>query len=110
VYQFKSRRFDFARRKTHEDKMLVIIHFEGVIGDVFKHNLADESVQLNLRHGAIEGLKEIIKNFQVALFSFYSERTLKYVVEHLIKEEIVFDGVYSRVQTHQRSDEFANYN
>jgi hypothetical protein len=36
----------------------------------------------------------------VALFSNYSEKTLKYVVEHLVREEIVFDGVYSRVQTH----------
>ena len=44
VYQFKSRRFDFARRNSHQDKMLVIIHFEGVIGDVYKLNLADESV------------------------------------------------------------------
>jgi hypothetical protein len=43
--------------------MLVIIHFEGVIGDVFKKSLSDESVQLVLRHGAVEGLKEIQKNF-----------------------------------------------
>ena len=44
VYQFKSRRFDFARRPAQHDKMLVIIHFEGVIGDVFKKSLSDESV------------------------------------------------------------------
>lgn len=51
-----------------------------------------------LRHGAIEGLKEILKNFQVALFTFLSEKTIKLVIEQFIKEEgIVFDGVYTRL-------------
>ena len=97
VYQFKSRRFDFARRPQQHDKMLVIIHFEGVIGDVFKKSLSDEGVQLVLRHGVVEGLKEICKNFQIALYSFLSEKTIKFIVEHLLQEDIVFDGVYTRV-------------
>jgi hypothetical protein len=90
--------------------MLLIVHFEGVLGDVFKPNLADESVQLVLRHGCIDGLKEILKNFQVALFSFLADKTIRYIVEYFLKEDIVFDGVYSRVQTHGKTDEFANYN
>ena len=63
-----------------------------------------------LRHGAVEGLKEICKNFQVALFSFLGEKTIKFIVEHLLTNDIVFDGVYTRVQAHGRTDEFANYN
>jgi uncharacterized protein YbcI len=75
--------------------MLVIIHFGGVIGDVVKKSLSDESVQLVLRHGAIEGLKEMQKNFQIALFSFLGEKTIRFIVEHFLKEEITFDGVYT---------------
>ena len=60
VFQFKSRRFDFCRRKSHAQKMLLIIHFEGVIGEINKKSLTDENFQLVLRHGAVEGLKELI--------------------------------------------------
>ena len=76
VYQFKSRRFDFARRKSHQEKMIIIIHFEGVIGEVKKRDLKEDSVQLVLRHGAIEGVKELLKNFQVVLYSSICENTL----------------------------------
>ena len=41
----------------------MIIHFEGIIGEVKKRELKDDSIQLVLRHGAIEGLKELFKNF-----------------------------------------------
>ena len=64
----------------------MIIHFEGVIGEVKKKDLKDDSMQLVLRHGAIEGLKELLKNFQVILYSSVSEQTLLFVVEHLIQE------------------------
>jgi len=89
----------------------MIIQFEGVIGEVRKKNLSDDNLQLVLRHGAVEGLKELLKNFQVALFTFLSEKTVKLVVEHFIKEEgIIFDGVYTRLQAFKRSDEYCNYN
>jgi len=98
VFQFKSRRFDFCRRKSHAQKMLLIIHFEGVIGNINKKSLTDENFQLVLRHGAVEGLKELIQNFQVALFSFLSEKSLKMAVEHLLRVEgICFDAIYTRV-------------
>jgi len=38
----------------------MIIHFEGVIGNINKKSLTDENFQLVLRHGAVEGLKELI--------------------------------------------------
>lgn len=64
-----------------------------------------------LRHGAAEGLKELICNFQVAVFSFLSEKSLKMAVEHLLRVEgICFDAVYTRVQTIKKSDEYCNYN
>ena len=111
VFQFKSRRLDFARRKSHQDKMIIIIHFEGVIGEVKKRDLKEDSMQLILRHGAIEGIKELLKNFQVVLYSSMCENTLHMVIEHLIREhEIVFDAVYTRLQAFKRSEEYCNYN
>ena len=44
VFQFKSRRLDFCRRPTHKDKMLMIIHFEGVIGEVKKRDLKEDNM------------------------------------------------------------------
>ena len=64
--------------------MIMIIHFEGVIGEVKKKDLKEDSMQLILRHGAVEGLKELLKNYQVVLYSSICENTLHLVVEHLI--------------------------
>jgi hypothetical protein len=98
VFQFKSRRLDFCRRPTHSDKMLMIIHFEGVIGEVKKRDLKEDNMQLVLRHGAVEGLKELLKNFQVVLYASICENTLRLVVEYFIREhKIIFDGVYTRL-------------
>ena len=89
----------------------MIIHFEGVIGEVKKKDLKEDSMQLILRHGAVEGLKELLKNYQVVLYSSICENTLHLVVEHLISQyQIIFDAVYTRLQTFKRSDEYCNYN
>lgn len=61
VFQFKSKRLDFCRRVSHKDKMVMIIHFDGVIGEVYRRSLTDDSPQLVLRHGAAEGLRELSK-------------------------------------------------
>ncbi len=44
VYYNKSRRLDFCRRKSHKSKLVMIIHFEGIIGEVKKRDLKDDSV------------------------------------------------------------------
>ena len=44
VFQFKSRRMDFCRRPSHKGKMIMIIHFEGVIGEVKKKDLKDDKM------------------------------------------------------------------
>ena len=63
AFQLKTRRIDFCRRISHKNKMVLILQFEGVIGDIRRKNLSDDSFQLMLRHGAIEGLRELVKNF-----------------------------------------------
>jgi len=34
VFEFKSRRVEFRRRHSHRNRQLLIIHFEGVVGDI----------------------------------------------------------------------------
>jgi len=37
----------------------MIIHFDGIIGEVYRKSLSDELPSLQLRHGAAEGLREL---------------------------------------------------
>jgi hypothetical protein len=40
----------------------------------------------------------MLKNFQIVLFSFLSEKNIKLAVEHLVKQEgIIFDAVYTKI-------------
>ena len=51
-----------------------------------------------LRDGAVEGLKELLKNYQVVLYSSICEATIRLIVKHLIEEhQIIFDAVYTRL-------------
>ena len=43
--------------------MLMILQFEGVVGEIRKKDMKDDNLQLILRHGAVEGLRELFKNF-----------------------------------------------
>lgn len=53
-------------------------------------------------------MRELIKSFQVVLFTKLSEKTIKLVVQHFIKhEKLLFDGVYCQ---EPNEGVFANYN
>jgi hypothetical protein len=91
--------------------MLMILHFDGIVGEVCRRSLTDDTPQLLLRHGVAEGLRELAKTFQIVLFTFQSEATIWLAVDHLARnEQIIFDGIYSRVQALKRNDEYFNYN
>ena len=74
-----TQRLHFNRKKCRKDNQLIIIHFNGVIGDVLinekvnKKNMEEQSYSIMLRYQALEGLRDIGKHFEVVLFSFYSE-------------------------------------
>ena len=63
-----------------------------------------------LRHGSIEGLKELSKHFQLIIFTMLNEKFCNILMNLLDKEEIVFDGIYSRLKALRKSDEYCNYN
>lgn len=72
-------------------------------------NIGDENYLLCLRHGAIEGLKEIAKSFQLVIFSMYNEKYCNHIIDLLDKENVPFDAFYQRVKAFKRSDEYCNY-
>lgn len=86
VFRLKTKRLDFNRRKSHKDKLLMIVHFEGVVGMVNKKFFSDDVLRLELRHGAVEALKDLMTKFQVVLFTFLNEKTIELALEFLAKE------------------------
>jgi len=39
------------------------LQFEGIIGEVTRRSLTEEGFWLHMRHGAAEGIKELLKSF-----------------------------------------------
>lgn len=110
IYDFQSKRVDFRRREASRSNLVVILNFEGVIGEIMQRNIGDDNYQMCLRHGAIDGLKEISKSFQLVLFSTLNEKYCNHIIDMLDREHVVFDGFYQKVKAFKRSDEYSNYN
>lgn len=43
VFEFHSKRVDFRRRPSHSNNQVLIMHFDGVIGDIVQKNLGDDN-------------------------------------------------------------------
>lgn len=48
--------------------------------------MGDDNYLLSFRHGAIDGLKELSKNFQLVIFTMLNERYTNYIIDILDKE------------------------
>ena len=97
-----SKQLQFKRRLEMENKNLIVINFEGVIGDIFKDNIwQDQKEKLHIRKDAIKGLRELLYHFQVVLF-FHSP-TINYdkILKYFAKKSVVFDGVYASENSNQ---------
>mmetsp|Transcript_24268 Transcript_24268/g.43184 ORF Transcript_24268/g.43184 Transcript_24268/m.43184 type:complete len:436 (+) Transcript_24268:290-1597(+) len=88
-------RLQFHRRKDFCDKLLVIVVFEGVVGDTYKEDLwSEEPPQLHLRPNAINSLKKMSESYQLALV-LLSEKTDFSKFDTLCsQEDFSFDAVY----------------
>ena len=74
-----TQRVHFNRKTCRKNNQLIIINFNGVIGDIIlnekqgRKNTEELSNSILLRYQAIEGLREIGKHYEVVLFSFNGE-------------------------------------
>ncbi|CAG9311791.1 unnamed protein product [Blepharisma stoltei] len=90
-----TKRIQIHRRLDATNKCVIVINFEGVIGDVFKHNIWDiEPAKLYMRRQAIKGIKALIKEYQVVLFVNSSRVKVSSLIEYFSMKNIKFDGVY----------------
>lgn len=93
-------RLQFHRRKDHSDHLLVIIVFEGVIGDTFKKNLwSEDPPRLHLRPNAIHSLKKLAEHFQLALILLSDKTDFAKFDSLCSQEDFSFDAVYRSSNT-----------
>ena len=59
IFEFKTKRIFFKRRISHMKKMVCVIYFEGIVGEITKRNLSEDGYFLLLRKDAVKGLKEL---------------------------------------------------
>ena len=62
-----TKRLQFRKRQEMEKKNLIVINFEGVLGDIFKDNIwENQEEKLYMRKDAIKGLKELMNQLEMA--------------------------------------------
>ena len=49
---------------------------------------------MTLRTDCVEGIRVLMKNFQVVLYSIYSDNLTFEIIDYFKEHSIVFDGVY----------------
>lgn len=90
-----SKRLSFQPRTHMDSRNLVILLFEGIVGDWLRMELWDKRpAVLHLRPLAVRGLQRLLARFQVALFIQKSSVKSKRLLAHLERLGVVFDAVY----------------
>ena len=97
-----SRRLQFRPRSGMANRALIVLNFEGVVGDVFKDNIwSNQSEKLHLRKGTNKGLRELLENFQIVLFFHRLQNNYERILSYFSSKSIVFDGVYTSENSNQ---------
>ena len=92
------KRIEFSRRMNMMDKPIVIIKFEGIIGEIHKERIWSEKSNFKLitRGGAVNGLKLFSAYFQVVLFVQKSTKNIQKIKEWTKSKGLVLDAIYSK--------------
>ena len=102
-----SKRVQYRRRESMVNEPMIIMNFEGVIGDFFKANLWDKGpMSLYLRPGYLMGLKQLLTKFQVVLFCSLKRSRYQQVIDIFASKGIVFDSVYIRREHKEAKERF----
>lgn len=74
---------------------MIVIVFEGVLGDVFKQNLfMSGPLKLYFRQGVIKGLRKLINQYQIILFIQSMRIDIRKLTEVFARKGVYFDAVY----------------
>ena len=98
VYKNKTKRLLFMRRPEMADRGLVIVVFDGLVGEFIRPILADSGQSvLYMRAGALSFLRTVAKTSQLVLMLLsVRRRRYKAVLRHAFrKNNIHFDAIYT---------------
>ncbi|CDW77596.1 UNKNOWN [Stylonychia lemnae] len=117
----RTKREYFGRRMSSIDKPIIVITFQGVIGDFIRSQLfisakdpdQQSTIQnLQIRIGAVQGLKFLCKNFQVVIINNVersyittSKDILERMQQLLQQNDICVDAIYS-INHKNKNEEF----
>ena len=106
-----TKRIYFRRRESMLNSSLVIINFEGILGEIQKYPIFDINAKhgLYLRQGVIKGIKKLMNKFQVVLVSSKIEQRIREVLNYFKSEGVYFDGVYTRQENEIKNDIYFSY-
>ena len=91
------KRIEFSRRMNMMDKPIVIIKFEGIVGEIHKERIwSDKNFKLITRGSAVDGLKLFSAYFQVVLFIQKSTKNTQKIKEWTKAKWLVLDAIYSK--------------
>lgn len=92
------KRFEFSRRMNMMDRPIVIISFEGIIGNFHKEKIwCDKNFKLITRGGAANGLRLFCNYFQVVLFVHKNTKKNVGKIKEWLKIKGVFpDAIYGK--------------
>jgi hypothetical protein len=78
---------------------LVVITFEGILGEITKQPLFDPEAKhgLYLRQGVVKGMIQLLRKFQVVLvITSSTDDRIAQILNYFKSHKVVFDGVYTR--------------
>jgi hypothetical protein len=89
---------------------LVIMNFEGIIGDVLKIPAFDPNawIGLYLKNGVVENMKRLLNKFQVVIVTSQETKVVS-ILAYFKSNGIVFDGVYLRKNQEDTNELFSSY-
>lgn len=96
VHTIKSpftRRISWSRRISESAKPLLILNWEGVIGQWYRPGYA-ESYEVYMRQGWEQGVKMMMEMFLVVLLTSLSSEKLTRLTDIFTSKSITFDAVY----------------
>ena len=86
----------YWNKRANVSNLLVIV-FEGVLGDYYKDNVwGREDAKLRVRDGLINGLKTLSKTMSVVLLLTYSSTKNSEILKFFRQRQITIDAAYKR--------------
>lgn len=105
-------RMYFHPREKYKMMPLVIINFEGIIGEILTLPLLDPEAKkgLYLKNGVVDNMKRLLNKFRIALVTSIPQKIFDKILKYFHSFKIKFDAVYFRKEIDRTNHLFSEYN